>query len=410
MENTSAPAQMDHYRAYEQAQLDSIISRFFSIESITLGNQQDGMLVRYRGRLRVADTAASYDQLTALLAPYNITPLFRWEDEKHAIILIPGKPKPKPSNPVVNLVMFGLTLASVIFVSGLTGLDQIPEGNPANLVGQVILGGLPFALSFLSILAAHEFGHYLMGRRHGVHVTLPYFIPLPLPPFGTMGAFINMKDPPKNRRHLLDIGLAGPLAGLTVAIPILILGLYLSKLDPLPVLIPPGMGLQLEGNSLLYLFLKFAVFGQLLPSPASYGSLPEWLYWLRYFFTGQPYPLGGVDVLLHPVALAGWAGILITALNLIPAGQFDGGHVMYVLFGRKAALRLLPVILVALAVLGMFWFGWWIWILLIFFLGRAHAEPLDQITELDPVRRRLGIFAIVVFILVFTPVPLNFLT
>ena len=406
MENTTVPVQIEQ-RAYDQARLDAFVNRIFVIESITLGNPQEGVLVRYRGRLRDEDSAAAYDVLAAQVAPYNITPLFRVEDNQHVIILSPGKPQPKPSNPVVNLVMFGLTLASVIFVSGLTALNQAPQGSPLNTVWTVVVGGLPFAISFLTILAVHEFGHYLMGRRHGVHVTLPYFIPLPLPPFGTMGAFINMKEPPKNRRHLLDIGLAGPLAGLAVAIPILILGLYLSKLDPLPARIAPGLALQLEGNSLLYLFLKFAVFGQLLPAPASYGGLPEWLYWLRYFFTGRPFPLGGMDVLLHPVAMAGWAGILITALNLIPAGQFDGGHVMYVLFGRKAAQRLLPFILVALAVLGMFWFGWWIWIFLIFFLGRVYAEPLDQITELDPARRRLGIFAIVVFILVFTPIPLN---
>lgn len=406
MEDLRTP-EMASNSPVDQARLDALVHRMFNIESITLGNAQDGVIARYRGRLRSEDSAAAYDQLAGQLAPYHITPLFRREDDQHVIVLVPGKPQPKASNPVVNLIMFFLTLASVIFVSGLTALEQAPAGSPLNSIETIIRGGLPFAAAFLTILAAHEFGHYLAGRRHGVHVSLPYFIPLPLPPFGTMGAFINMKEPPKNRRHLLDIGLAGPLAGLAVAIPILILGLYLSKLDALPARIPPGMGLTLEGNSLLYLFLKYAVFGQLLPTPPSFDGLPEWLYWLRYFFTGRPYPLGGTDVLLHPVAMAGWAGILITALNLIPAGQFDGGHVMYVLFGRKAALRLLPFILVGLAILGLFWFGWYIWIALIFFLGRAHAEPLDQITELDAGRRRLGVFAIVVFILVFTPIPLN---
>jgi membrane-associated protease RseP (regulator of RpoE activity) len=153
--------------------------------------------------------------------------------------------------------------------------------------------------------------------------------------------------------------------------------------------------------------LKYLVFGQLLPVPASFGSQPEWLYWLQYFFTGRPFPFGGMDVLLHPVAFAGWAGILITALNLIPAGQFDGGHVVYTLFGRKVQKRIFPILLIVLALMGLFWVGWWIWIVLIFFLGRVHAETLDQITELDDKRRRIGMFAILVFILVFTPVPLN---
>jgi membrane-associated protease RseP (regulator of RpoE activity) len=185
---------------------------------------------------------------------------------------------------------------------------------------------------------------------------------------------INMKQAPKNRRQLLDIGLAGPLSGLVVAIPVLLLGLSLSNLDPIPTTLPEGTALQLEGNSLLYLFIKYVMFGQLLPAPASYGGLPEWLYWLRYFFTGRPYPMGGLDVMLHPVALAGWAGILVTALNLIPAGQLDGGHVLYVLAGRKGATRMLPFILGIIAVLGLFWFGWWLWVALIFFLGRA-ARP-----------------------------------
>jgi membrane-associated protease RseP (regulator of RpoE activity) len=305
----------------------------------------------------------------------------------------------------VNLFMFILTLFTVAFAGGWNQLTEMP-GDFVTAIPGMIAAGLPFAISLLAILGAHEFGHYLVGRFHGAQVTLPYFIPF-LPPFGTMGAVINMKSPPKNRRQLLDIGLAGPLAGLIVAIPVLILGLSLSSLDNIPVRIPPGTGFSLEGNSLLYLFVKYAMFGQMLPAPASYGGLPEWLYWIRFFFTGRPYPLGGVDVLLHPVALAGWAGILVTALNLIPAGQLDGGHVMYVLVGRRQASRLVPFILAVIALLGLFWFGWWIWVALIFFLGRSYAEPLDQITPLDGRRRMLAVLAIIIFFLVFTPVPMN---
>lgn len=401
--------------SYDLARIDALVGRIFSIEDITIGDPQKDFVVRYRGKLRGEDSEAAYDQLAQQLESAGITPLFRWDGDRHAIFLVPGKPKPNPSNPWVNLAMFILTLFSVALVGG---LGEIPESiNTLEALGAylvtnflaVIWSGAPFAVSLLAILGAHEFGHYLMGRRHGVHVTLPYFIPFPLPPFGTMGAVINMKEPPKNRRQLLDIGLAGPLAGLIVAIPILLLGLSLSTLDPIPTQIPVGMAFQLEGNSILYLLLKFIMFGQLLPSPTSYGALPEWLYWVRFFFTGRPYPLGGLDVVLHPVALAGWAGILVTALNLIPAGQLDGGHVMYVLAGRRLALRLLPFILVAIAILGLFWTGWWLWVALIFFLGRRYAEPLDQITPLDDRRRWLAVLAIIIFFLVFTPVPLNIL-
>ena len=221
-----------------------------------------------------------------------------------------------------------------------------------------------------------------------------------------MGAFISMKEPPKNRRILLDIGIAGPLAGLVVAIPVLLYGLSLSKVGPLPASMARAVGLQMEGNSLLYLLSKFAVFHQLLPHPISYGSVPPLLYWLRYFFTGQPLPLGGMDVNLSPVAWAGWAGLLVTSLNLVPAGQLDGGHMLFVLLGSKGARRVLPFILVGAVIMGFFWSGWWLWAALIFFLGRVYAEPLDQITPLDGKRKALAVLALIIFLLVFTPVPL----
>jgi membrane-associated protease RseP (regulator of RpoE activity) len=400
--------------SYEQMTLDALVGRVMSIEDITTGNPERDYIVRYRGWLRMEDTEEAYDLLTRYLKPYRITPLFRWEDDRHAVILVNGRPRTRAGNPVVNLVMFVLTLLSVMLVGGLYGMDeataqqleQIIAANPLEAARLVIFSGWPFAVSLLGILGAHEFGHYLVGRYHKVNLSLPYFIPMPLTIFGTMGAVINMKEPPKNRRHLIDIGLAGPFAGLVVAIPVLILGLTLSQLDMIPLRLERGMAFYQEGNSLLYLFLKYLVFGELLPSPMDYAGLPAWQYWLRYFFTGRPFPLGGMDVMLHPVALAGWAGILITALNLIPAGQLDGGHVMYVLLGRKRATRIIPLILIIIGILGFFWVGWWIWVALIFFLGRTYAEPLDQITPLDGRRRMLALLALVIFFLVFTPVPL----
>lgn len=393
--------------SYDFEILDSLVRRVFKIEDVTLGTRQQKYLVRYRGQLWNEDSAAAYDQLAALLRPYGLTPLFRLEEGRQVILLMQGVLNPKPANPWINLVLFIVTLLSVLATGALYGLDQpLPSGFfPIAL--ELFKRGWPFALSMIAILAAHEFGHYLAGRFHGVHVTLPYFIPLPLSPFGTMGAFINMKEPPKNRRHLLDIGIAGPLSGLIVAVPVLLLGLSLSTIDRLPSAIQPGISLSLEGNSLLYLLSKYLVFGQLLPAPVSYEGLSPFVYWLRYFFTGQPLPLGGSDVLLHPVAWAGWAGILITGLNLIPAGQLDGGHMLYVLFGRKTATRIFPFVLAGLVMLGLGWSGWWLWVVLIYFIGRAYAEPLDQITQLDPPRRLLAVLALILFLLTFTPVPLN---
>jgi membrane-associated protease RseP (regulator of RpoE activity) len=176
------------------------------------------------------------------------------------------------------------------------------------------------------------------------------------------------------------------------------LGLQLSHVDIIAV---SQCGISLEGNSLIYLFAKYATFGQFLPAPVEPQGI---LYWLQYFFTGQPVPIGGLDVFIHPVAFAGWAGILVTALNLIPAGTLDGGHVIYALFGEKAR-KGFPFIIGLMAVLGIFWSGWWLWAALLFWLGRVNAQPLDQITTLDPSRRMVAYAMIIVFLLVFTPVP-----
>jgi membrane-associated protease RseP (regulator of RpoE activity) len=127
---------------------------------------------------------------------------------------------------------------------------------------------------------------------------------------------------------------------------------------------------------------------------------------VRYFFTGLPIPAGGLDVFLHPVAFAGWAGLLVTALNLIPAGQLDGGHLIFVLLGQRARF-VLPFVLVALIALGTVWPVWWLWAFLILMMGRIYAEPLDQITPLDLNRRLVAVFGLIVFILVFIPVPLR---
>ena len=391
---------------YDIDALDALVRRIFRVEDVTLGTPQQGFIVRYRGKLIGEDSEAAYDSLFEQLKPKNLTPLFRWDGHQQAILIVPGIPKPTPSNPIWNLVLFILTIFSVLFV----GASFSPNGLPADPIQAIITifnNGWPFALSLLSILAAHEFGHYLAGRYHGVHVTLPYFIPFPFSTIGTMGAFINMKELPRNRKILLDIGVAGPLAGMVIAIPVLLYGLSISNVGPLPSVLSNPPSIQLEGNSIAYLLAKLAVFGQLLPSPATYAGISPVVYWLRFFFTGFPKPLGGLDVNISPVAWAGWIGLLVTSLNLIPAGQLDGGHLMYVLIGRKAAARTFPFVLGALVVLGVVWNGWWIWAALVFFLGRRYAEPLDQITPLDTPRKLLAILALLVFLFTFSPVPLS---
>lgn len=387
--------------------LDAFVRRIFIIEDITRGATQQGFLVRYRGRLLATDSAEAYDQLAGQVKQYGLVPVFREENGQQIILLSHLPPAPKPGRPVVNLIMFLITLVSVLVSGGLSNLEAELSNDPFMAASQIINAGWPFAVSLLAILTTHEMGHYLAGRAHGVHVSLPFFIPLPFTPLGTMGAFINMKELPRNRRVLMDIGVAGPIAGFIVSIVVVMIGLSLSTLDTIPLQFPEGQGIQMEGNSLIYLALKYLQFGELLPQPAAYGDGGQILYWLRYFFTGQPTPYGALDVMIHPVAWAGWVGLLVTSLNLIPAGQLDGGHIFHLLFGTKWSRRILPIILVVLIGLGFFWSGWWLWAGLVFFFGRRYAEPLDQITPLDTKRKVLGVIALIMFIITFIPVPLS---
>ena len=392
----------------EQTILTEHVRKVFSIRSVTAGGMRQGYRAQYTGKLRTEDSESAYDQLTEAIQPMGFTPLFREGDNEQVILIVDQLPEGRIGPVWVNLVLFALTLLSVMFTGAQFSATDAASPFQMSFLGFVeyLLKGWPFAVSLLGILLAHELGHYLVGRARGEKVTLPYFIPFPLSAFGTMGAFISMKKIPKNKKHLLDIGLAGPLIGLLVAIPVLLIGLNLSTLGPVEADLPEGYVHFFEGNSVVYLLAKYLTFGELLPQPASYGDMAPALYWLRYFFTGSPAPVGGMDVQIHPVAWAGWAGLFVTAINLIPAGQLDGGHILYVLFGRKNTQRVFPFILGLLVVMGFFWSGWWLWAALIFFLGRRYAEPLDQITPIDRKRKVLAVLALILFFLIITPVPL----
>lgn len=399
--------------------LTSHVSKIFRIEDVTAGDPRE-WVARYRGQLLSEDTVAAYDQLADAVRGHNLTPLFRKdEDGKHVIFLVQSLAQSKPlPRPTINIILFILTILSVM----LTGVDIPPEAMPTDrsfplsAFLRYIFTGWPFALSMVGILFAHEMGHYLACRYYKVPATLPYFLPAPfLSPLGTLGAFIMMRGIPKNKRVLFDVGVAGPIAGLLIAIPVLFIGLSLSHLGPVEHP-PAGLSGLLEGNSIFYLFSKYLMFGQLLPQPVSTGGLSQAMYWLQYFFTAQPIPFGGLDVQLHSVALAGWAGLLVTALNLVPVGTLDGGHVAYGLFGEKArkifpfaigaliALSVLPVILTFS--LASFNFSWILWVMILYWLGNVRTQPLDDITELNSPRRALGFIMLIVFILLFTPIPL----
>ena len=351
------------------------IGDLFLVEDITSHFPSAGA-VRFRGRLLVPTQEASA-KLRSRLAPYELRPIIRRVEERDVLVVLPEVDLPATDvaapvgRPWVNVVLFVATVFSVM----LAGMQQSTGNFLADL-----FSGWPFAAGLLITLLTHEFGHYFAAQYHGVAATLPYFIPMPLSVLGTFGAVINVKAPMRDRRALLDIGAAGPLAGLIVALPVLLIGLALSPVESMVGQCTVEQPCWMEGNSLLYLGAKFLIHGRVLPGD-------------------------GLDVMLHPLAFAGWAGILVTALNLLPVGTLDGGHIAHALLGDKARYLLYPILLI-LVVLGTYWNGWWLWAGMLFVFGRRRARPLDDTTPLDGKRKAIAVLALVVFVLTFTPLPL----
>ncbi|MHC2993943.1 MAG: site-2 protease family protein [Candidatus Atribacteria bacterium] len=237
------------------------------------------------------------------------------------------------------------------------------------------MGGIWYALPLITILLAHELGHFFVSRINGVEVTLPFFIPFPLSPFGTLGAVIKMKGFMPDRKALFDIGIAGPLVGLIFTIPVIIIGLKLSEVAVISEIEGP---ITLLGSSILFSFIEKIIL----------GNLPE-----------------GQDIILHPIAYAGWVGLFVTALNLLPVGQLDGGHIIYSLFGKNSKIAYY----ITLGILGLICIfinpAWTLLFILLLIFGFHHPPPLDDITPLDKKRRLLGICALIFCIISFTPVP-----
>jgi len=396
---------MDTYQSNEP--VDLIVRRVFAIEDITSGGKD--FLYRYRGHLVSPDSAAAYDQLAAWLEPYHLTPLFRLENDQQVILLVRSKPAPSPSRPVVNLVMFIITLISVIISGWISSNEPLNTTDPIQVVLKVLQAGWPFAVSLMAILGTHELGHYFAGRAHGVHVTLPFFIPLPFTALGTMGAFISMKDTPKTKRVLMDIGVAGPLAGLVVSVVVMVIGLSLSKLDTLPQVIQQGQAFQIEGN---FAALPFAQIPEIWSASASPCQLrrcqpPSLLDSLLLYRIPCPFGWDRCDDPPGRLGRLGWfSGHIIESAARGTTGW--RAHLPSP-FRHQTMRRLFPVVLVALVVLGFVWNGWWLWAFLVFLFGHGYAEPLDQITPLDGKRKALGVLALIIFIITFTPVPLTFL-
>ena len=274
----------------------------------------------------------------------------------------------------IHIILFLLTLLTTMATGALmSGYDIF--SNPSD-----ITKGLPYSITILLILTCHEFGHYIFARIHKVDATLPYFIPIPPPItiFGTLGAFIRIRDTIPNRRALLEIGAAGPIAGFVVAVPVLLYGLTLSNVVDLSTI----------ENS-------FYLGDALLLKLATYVMFPG---------LGEH-----SDIMLHPIAFAGWIGLLVTMINLIPIGQLDGGHIAYALLGKKHD-TFAKIMFVGLLIMGItVSVNWLVWAVLIVILMRSVKHPpilneQDHLTKRD---KLIGIICIIIFILCFIPAPLS---
>ncbi|MFQ5828275.1 MAG: site-2 protease family protein [Candidatus Methylomirabilia bacterium] len=352
--------------------LESLLRRNTEDILVVEDRQIAGPVVGFGGRLLVEPRRA-LDILKRRFGPLGYTPFLRREQEQVWVRALPLAEVAGPGNPMVNVVLFLATCLSTLMAGSGAFFAFNPVTEPARL-----LNGFPFAITLLSILGVHEFGHYFTARYYRARVSLPYFIPFPFHIFGTLGAIIMMKSPVRDRNSLFDIAAAGPLAGLIVAIPALLLGLGWSRV----IDIPPGYQGLILGDSLMMRLLVYLTF----------GPIPE-----------------GMDVLIHPVGLAAWVGLFVTALNLFPVGQLDGGRIAYALFGvrhRTVSMVTFVGLLALGAITGSI--NWFVFAFLLFFLiGFHHSPPLDDVTPLASTRYLVGAICLVLFVLLIPPVPLH---
>ncbi|HWR58912.1 MAG TPA: site-2 protease family protein [Thermodesulfovibrionales bacterium] len=270
--------------------------------------------------------------------------------------------------PLLHLILFILTFASTLIAGALfqKGVNIFSE--PWR-----IYEGLPFALTLMTILLAHELSHYFASKKHHTKATLPYFIPAPSL-IGTFGAFIKMKSPIVTRKALIDIGASGPIAGFLLSVAACVVGLTMSSF----VVVKDTEGVLGLGDSMLFTLLSRLILG--VP-PESH------------------------EILLHPVAFAGWIGLFVTSLNLIPIGQLDGGHIAYAFLGERHK-SVSVILVVILLVLGLFlWEGWAFWGVVMIVLGLKHPPVIYWEIPLDRSRRITGVAALIIFIITFIPSP-----
>jgi membrane-associated protease RseP (regulator of RpoE activity) len=369
----SAPLSSDDLVLSEEL-LRRSLEDVFAVEE----HQITGGAIVYRGRLWQPPTRA-LDVLESRLRPLGFTPFLRQDGDRIVLQALPLAEPGAFRGARLNVVLFVLTCLSTLLAGAAFTGSPTFDTFRSTWMGTLFLSGVPFAGTLLAILGVHEFGHYFTARHYRATVSLPYFIPAPPPLFlfGTMGAIIQMRSPTRSRNALFDIAAAGPIAGLVVAVPALMLGLAWSAVVPMP---PEGH--VVFGQSIL---LRWLV-------EARFGAIPE-----------------GMMLYTHPIADAAWAGFFVTALNLFPVGQLDGGRIAYALFGRRHRLVGMLTVGATLA-MGLITQSpnWFVWAaLVIFLIGFHHSPPLDDVTPLSPARRVVGALCLILFVLLIPPIPIQ---
>src|SRR2546425_581894 len=344
--------------------LRSTIARYFSVYGVVVSP----MALTFQVGVPPGGIDAPFDALRIELVPKDYIPTIT-QEKGETLVHVQRRPRPRFARTQVNLILLLVTVLTTTFFGGAWNWADY-SGQPFLSVESIGFGGLFFTLPLLTILGSHEMGHYLVAKRYKVQASLPFFLPS-VPPLGTFGAFISMRDPIPNRRALLDIGVSGPLVGFAIAIPVTLAGLALSAASP-------ASGLTLAGEA--QPSLLFRALSLFFPLPDTLLTHP------------------------HPLAFAGWVGLFVTAINLLPAGQLDGGHVARALLGSRQLYLSWSAILILFG-LSLFYPGWFLFGFLIFILGVRHPPPLNDLTRLDPPRKLIGIAAVVILIVTFVPQP-----
>jgi membrane-associated protease RseP (regulator of RpoE activity) len=343
----------------------------------TVATQARGRVISFGGQL-LYEPDTSYDEISRRFLAHGYTPMLRREKGEDFVLAMEGVVDGKTGNPLVNLLLFLATILTTLYAgASLSGQDLVAAvlSESPILITRAVLAGAPFAVALLGILGVHELGHYIAARLHGVRATLPYFIPMPVGGLGTLGAFIAIKSPMKDRKVLFDIGLAGPIAGFVVALPLMVVGLLLST-EFVPSYIN-GQTLNSLGSSILSGFIID-------------------------IFTDIP---AGRTLAIHPIFFAAWLGFYLTGINLLPVGQLDGGHVTYALLGRFAHIIAIAAFISLIAAGFLLHTNWFIWAFFILFGGLRHPPPLNDLSDIGWPRKLIGLMTVILFILIIIPVP-----